>query len=336
MEFASWRSQRLLLAVMSSPLALTRASHPAPPPDYRPRNFAILKIGHSGPFAMLTRPSLREADSLQSEFEDELDADIDEDELTATSQPASASFDILPSPRPGLTPNCSPLPSRTRRDRSAAESVLPGQHRPPVGGRDHKGEMPERSHRAKRSPQWTPPPSADAPFARTIGLAEGCPGVTTCRSPSRGACRRFAGHREYKQFRACAPRTNGTSFDSSRSTRRVGVQPVVLRPRGHHMGDVSFTNGARPSLPAGEPEGVVEDLRLIEPRDVGRPHLGTPPTLSPGEVADRLADDAARAAVQKQEDTPESMMRPSESPQRRDEAHGIVGYQAASNRPALA
>jgi hypothetical protein len=42
---------------------------------------------------------LREADSLQSSIEDELDADI-EDELTVTSPPASPFFDALPSPRP--------------------------------------------------------------------------------------------------------------------------------------------------------------------------------------------------------------------------------------------
>ena len=89
----------LLLAVMSSSIRPTRASHTAPSPNYLPRNFAILEIGHSGQFAMSARPTLREADSLQSDIEDELDADI-EDELTVTSPPASVSFDVLPAPCP--------------------------------------------------------------------------------------------------------------------------------------------------------------------------------------------------------------------------------------------
>jgi hypothetical protein len=89
----------LLLAVKTSPTAPTRASHPATSPNYLPRNLAILQIGHSVQFAMSAGPSLREADSLQSNIEEELDADI-EDELTVTSPPASVSFDVLPSPCP--------------------------------------------------------------------------------------------------------------------------------------------------------------------------------------------------------------------------------------------
>jgi hypothetical protein len=96
----------LLLAVMSSPILPTTESDTAPPPNFFTRKFAILeigqsgeKIGHSGQFAMLARASFRAAGSLQSEMEDELDADI-EDELTATSPPASVSFYVLPSPYP--------------------------------------------------------------------------------------------------------------------------------------------------------------------------------------------------------------------------------------------
>jgi hypothetical protein len=88
----------LLLAVMSSQIRPTRASHTAPPPNYFPRNFAILdKIGHSGQFAMSALPPLRKAYSLQSDIENELDADI-EDELTVTSPPASVSIDVLSAP----------------------------------------------------------------------------------------------------------------------------------------------------------------------------------------------------------------------------------------------
>jgi hypothetical protein len=88
-----------LLAVMSSPIRPTRASHTAPSPDYLPRNLVILNNGYSGESAMSARPSLREADSLQADIKDELDADI-EDELTVKSPPATVSFDVLPSPCP--------------------------------------------------------------------------------------------------------------------------------------------------------------------------------------------------------------------------------------------
>jgi hypothetical protein len=89
----------LLMAVISSPIRPTGLAYTAPSRNFRPRNFAILKFGHSGQFAMSARPSLRAADSLQSDIEDELDADI-EDELTVTSLPAPVSFEVLPSPCP--------------------------------------------------------------------------------------------------------------------------------------------------------------------------------------------------------------------------------------------
>ncbi len=88
----------LLLGVMSPPIRPTRASLRTPSPNYLPRNFAILKIGHSGQFVMSVS-SLREADSFPSDIEDELDADV-EDEPTATSPRASVSFNVLPSPCP--------------------------------------------------------------------------------------------------------------------------------------------------------------------------------------------------------------------------------------------
>jgi hypothetical protein len=88
-----------LLAVMSAPIRPTRASHKAPSPDYLPRNLVILNKAYSGESAMWAGPSLREADSLRSDIEDELDADI-EDELTVKSPPVTVSFDVLPSPCP--------------------------------------------------------------------------------------------------------------------------------------------------------------------------------------------------------------------------------------------
>jgi hypothetical protein len=94
-------AEALLVAVMSSPIRATKTSDTAPPPNYLPRTFAIPEIGHSGQFAMSTRPALREENSLPSDIEDELDADIENDP-TATSPPAQVFFDVLPSlcPKP--------------------------------------------------------------------------------------------------------------------------------------------------------------------------------------------------------------------------------------------
>jgi hypothetical protein len=89
----------LLMAVISSPIRPTGLSCPVPSPKHLPRNLVILNNGHNGESAMSARPSLRKADSLQSDIEDELDADI-EDELTVISPPAIVSFDALPSPCP--------------------------------------------------------------------------------------------------------------------------------------------------------------------------------------------------------------------------------------------
>ena len=107
----------LLLSVISSPVRPTGAPHTAPSPNFLLGSSANLKIEHSIQFAMSARPCFREAESLQSEFEDGLDADT-EDELTVTSPQASVSFEVLPSPSPetyfergslALTPVAQPL-----------------------------------------------------------------------------------------------------------------------------------------------------------------------------------------------------------------------------------
>jgi hypothetical protein len=89
----------LLLAVLSSPIRPTGASHKVHSRNHFRRDFAILIFGHGGQFAMSARPSLREVDSLQSDIEDGLDADI-EDAPTVTSPLATVSFDVPPAPSP--------------------------------------------------------------------------------------------------------------------------------------------------------------------------------------------------------------------------------------------
>jgi hypothetical protein len=89
----------LLLAVLSSPIRPTGAPHTVPSRNHLLRNHAIIEIERCGKCAMPARPFMREVDSLQSDLQDELDADI-EDELTVTSPPATTSFDVFPSPCP--------------------------------------------------------------------------------------------------------------------------------------------------------------------------------------------------------------------------------------------
>lgn len=89
----------VLLAVMSSPIRPTGASRAARSPNDLPRTLVIFTDGYGVESAMPARPSLREAVSLPSDVEDELDADI-EDELTVKSPTTTASFGVLPSPCP--------------------------------------------------------------------------------------------------------------------------------------------------------------------------------------------------------------------------------------------
>jgi len=89
----------VLLAVASSPILPTRASHAACPANSFSRNHAISKAEHSSQTALSASPCLSEADTLPSEIEDELEADI-EDESSVTTRLASVSLDVLPSPCP--------------------------------------------------------------------------------------------------------------------------------------------------------------------------------------------------------------------------------------------
>jgi membrane fusion protein, multidrug efflux system len=99
------------------------------------------------------------------------------------------------------------------------------------------------------------------------------------------------------------------------------------------MGDVFRTAGPRPALQVGESDGVVDELPLIEPRDVHQRQPGTPPAPAVREVTGRLNGDSASATVQTHEDSPETLMPSSECPQHPDETLGIVGLQNGHPHP---
>ena len=78
---------------------------------------------------------------------------------------------------------------------------------------------------------------------------------------------------------------------------RVGVVPVVLRPGGGDVGDVLPTVRPRTSLQITPVEGVVQQLRLVQPGGVRRGQPGPPPPLAPGDVGRRVPGDMAGPAV---------------------------------------
>ena len=87
----------VLLLMTVAPIPLDGASH-APPEGNRPeRVLAILEIKNNGEYALSACPSMSEADSLRSAFENGLDADV-EDELILSSPPTAEPFGVLHSP----------------------------------------------------------------------------------------------------------------------------------------------------------------------------------------------------------------------------------------------
>src|SRR3954454_256215 len=78
---------------------------------------------------------------------------------------------------------------------------------------------------------------------------------------------------------------------------RMGVAPVVLRPRRHHVIDVSRAALPRPALQVPEAEGVIEQLRLVQPGGTGRRQSGSPPTATGSEIVRRGLPNVAGAAV---------------------------------------
>src|ERR1035438_9920031 len=93
---------------------------------------------------------------------------------------------------------------------------------------------------------------------------------------------------------------------------RMGVATVILRPRRHHMIDKSLAALPRPALQVPQAEGVVEQLRLVQPGGAGRCQLGSPPTLTGGEIILRDLAGMAGTAVMDQIDPPKPSVVPSE------------------------
>jgi hypothetical protein len=87
----------ILLLMMVAPIRLNGASHASPEGNRSRRVLSIIEVKNNAKYALSACPSMSEADSLRSVFENGLDADV-EDELILSSPPAAVPFGVLHSP----------------------------------------------------------------------------------------------------------------------------------------------------------------------------------------------------------------------------------------------
>src|SRR5271166_293595 len=93
----------------------------------------------------------------------------------------------------------------------------------------------------------------------------------------------------------CKPPAHGLIRPSP--LKGMSVTVVVLRPRGGNVGDELLPACPRPSPQVVVPEGVVEDLGLIQPGRMGRCEPVTPPPATGLEVLSRQSSGVAGVAV---------------------------------------
>jgi hypothetical protein len=88
---------------------------------------------------------------------------------------------------------------------------------------------------------------------------------------------------------------------SPRPIKRMGIEPVVLRPGSGHMLDELL-----PAIPGTSPqvaiaEGIDQQFRLVEPRGMDRRKAGAPPATAFGPVPVGIASGMTRVAILDQE-----------------------------------
>src|SRR5262245_4661928 len=100
-----------------------------------------------------------------------------------------------------------------------------------------------------------------------------------------------------------------------RPFERVGVEAVVLRGAGQHLLDELFPTAPGASLQVAIPERPDQQLRLVQPRGVGRREAGTPPAPARRPVRFRVPRRVAGVAILDQEYPLQVPMPTAESPQ---------------------
>src|SRR5690242_7299722 len=68
----------------------------------------------------------------------------------------------------------------------------------------------------------------------------------------------------------------------------VGIPPVVLRPAGQHILDELLPAAPGDPLQVVIPDRPDQQLRLVQPRRMGRREAGSPPSLAPRPVRRRV------------------------------------------------
>src|ERR1035441_3648139 len=130
----------------------------------------------------------------------------------------------------------------------------------------------------------------------------------------------------------CKPPAHGLIRPSPFKRMRVAV--VVLRPRDGNMGDELFPTSPRPSPQVAVPEGVVEDLGLVQPGRMGRCEPVTPPPATGLEVLSRESGGVAGIAVVNQIHPAQLVMATLESLQLPDIVRRVFGLNARRFHPA--
>src|SRR5438094_10048033 len=86
-----------------------------------------------------------------------------------------------------------------------------------------------------------------------------------------------------------------------RPLERVGIPPVVLWPTGQHILDELLPAAPGASLQIVTPERPHQQLRLVQPRRMGRREAGTPPPRAPRPVLLRVPRRVAGVAILNEE-----------------------------------
>lgn len=110
--------------------------------------------------------------------------------------------------------------------------------------------------------------------------------------------------------------------------RRVGVEPIVLRPRRRDVRPEVFPAAPRPPLQVMQLKGIQQQLRLVEPRGVLRQQPRTPPAAEVMQVARRAVAGMGRVPIVDQIRTPQVAVPAAEVPQRRGVVLSALAFQA--------
>src|SRR3954451_8288522 len=116
--------------------------------------------------------------------------------------------------------------------------------------------------------------------------------------------------------------------------KRMGVQPIILRPRLSHVLDEFRPAVPRPPLQVVVTEGAEQQLRLVQPRGPNRGKATPPPTAAARQIVPRLGGRVGRVVIMNQVDSSQVTMPMTERPQLPHVALGALGVEARRLHPS--